>query len=215
MLGCHGFAYGFHIGVAGGRRCLIHIAHVHDGLVGKEIEVFCHLLFLGVFRHYGAAGQALLQGFPITEQEREEFPGFFVSAGGGLFLHLLDAVFHRFQVFYLEFGIHHFLVTHRVYGAIYMHDIVVVEATEHVQDGVGLADVGQELVAQPLALGSALHQAGDIHNLHRGGDGALGLANLRKHLQALVRNIGGPHVGVDGTEREIGALGLPGAYTVK
>ena len=96
-----------------------------------------------------------------------------------------------------------------------MHDIAVVKAAEHVQDGVGLTDVGQELVAQALALGSALHQAGDIHDLHRGRNGALGLADLRKHLQALVRNVGGTHVGVDGAEREVGALGLPGAYTVK
>ncbi len=96
-----------------------------------------------------------------------------------------------------------------------MDDISVVEAAQHVQDGVCLANIGQELVAQALPAGSPLHQAGNVHDFHGGGNGALGLANVREHLQALVRHIGGTHIGVDGAEREIGALGFPGAHTVK
>ena len=89
-----------------------------------------------------------------------------------------------------------------------MDDVAVVEAAEDVQDGVGLADVGQELVAEAFTAGGALHQTRDVHDLHRGGNGALGLANLRQHLQTLVRNGSGTHVGFDRAEREIRALGL-------
>jgi hypothetical protein len=45
----------------------------------------------------------------------------------------------------------------------------IVEAADHHQDGAGLADVGEELVAEALALGGALDQAGDVDDLdHRG-----------------------------------------------
>ena len=44
------------------------------------------------------------------------------------------------------------------------------QAGARLHDGVALANVGQELVAQALALARALHQARDVHKLHRGGD---------------------------------------------
>ncbi len=211
----HGGTDGIDIGVPLGGRCLIYVADIQHGLVGEEVEVLGHLLFLGIFGHDRTAGFSLLQHLTVTEQQRKEFPGLLVSPGGGHFLHLLDAVFHRFQVFDLEFGIDDFLVADGVYGAVHMDDIVVVKAAEHMQDGVGFTDVGQELVAQPLAPGGTLHQTGDIDNLHGGGNGALGLADFRQDLQALVRNVGGAHIGVDGAKGEVGALGFPGTYTVK
>ena len=38
----------------------------------------------------------------------------------------------------------------------------IVEAAQHIGDGVDLADIGEELVAEPFALRGAAHQAGDI-----------------------------------------------------
>ena len=40
----------------------------------------------------------------------------------------------------------------------------------HVEDGVDLADVAEELVAEALALAGAAHQAGDVDELERGRD---------------------------------------------
>src|SRR5690625_3786715 len=51
-----------------------------------------------------------------------------------------------------------------------MDDIVIVEAAHHMRDGVGLANVGQELVAQAFALRRPGDKAGDVHKLHGGGD---------------------------------------------
>ena len=96
-----------------------------------------------------------------------------------------------------------------------MDDIVVIEAAQHMQDGIRLPDIRKELVSKSFPTGSTFHQAGDIHNFHRGGNGAFGLANIREHLQPLVGHVGGTHVRVDGTKREIGALGFPGTYAVK
>ena len=41
-------------------------------------------------------------------------------------------------------------------------DIVVVEASDDVDDGVRLPDVAEELVAEAFALGGALHEARDV-----------------------------------------------------
>ena len=69
--------------------------------------------------------------------------------------------------------------------------------------------------SQALAVGGALHQACDIHNLHGGGNGALGLANIGQNLQPLVRHIGRPYIWLDGAEREVRALGLAGADAIE
>ena len=44
-------------------------------------------------------------------------------------------------------------------------DVRVLEAAHDLHDGVHLADVGEELVAQSLALARALDQAGDVDEL--------------------------------------------------
>ena len=89
-----------------------------------------------------------------------------------------------------------------------MDYIAVIEAAQDVQDGVGLADIGQELVAEALALAGALDQAGDVDDVDRGRDGPLRLSELRQGLQALVGHVRGAEVGFYGAEGEIGTLGL-------
>ena len=115
----------------------------------------------------------------------------------------------------MQLCVHDFLVADRVYAAVHMDDVAIIKAAEYVQDGIGLAYVGQELVTETLALAGTLHQAGDVDYVDRGRDGALRLAEVRQGLQPLVRHVGGAEVRLNGTEREIGALGLSGAYTVE
>ncbi len=49
-------------------------------------------------------------------------------------------------------------------------DFGVVEAADDVSDGVGGADVSEELVAQAFTLGGAFDETGDVDELHGGGD---------------------------------------------
>jgi hypothetical protein len=49
------------------------------------------------------------------------------------------------------------------------------EAADDLQDRVDLADVAEELVAQPLALARALDDARDVHQAQRRGDDLLRL----------------------------------------
>lgn len=82
-----------------------------------------------------------------------------------------------------------------------MVDVAVLKAANHMDDGVGGADVAEELVAQPLTLGGALNKTGDVHEFDHGGGGFLGLMELGKPIQPLVRHGHDAHIGVDGAER--------------
>ena len=81
-----------------------------------------------------------------------------------------------------------------------MGHVAVLEAANHMDDGVGGADVGQELVAQTFTLGGALHKTGDVHKLDDGGGHLLGLVQLGKPGQPLIGHGHHAHVGVDGAE---------------
>ena len=85
--------------------------------------------------------------------------------------------------------------------------VSIVKAADHVDDGVGLPDVGQELVAQARPLAGALHQAGDVHELDDRRGLLVRLVHLRQVVQPLVRHGHHAHVGVDGAEGVVGALG--------
>ena len=58
-----------------------------------------------------------------------------------------------------------------------MADVVVGEAAGDEGDGVAVADVRQELVAEPLALGGAAHQAGHVDEVDPRGDDLLRLGD--------------------------------------
>ena len=92
------------------------------------------------------------------------------------------------------------MVAHRVYGPHHVHHVRVVEAADHVDDRVDFTDVRQELVAESLALGRALDQAGDVHELDHRRDLLLGLDELVQPLEARVGDLDHADVGLDGAE---------------
>ena len=68
-------------------------------------------------------------------------------------------------------------------------------------DGVGFADVGQELVAQAFALGGAGDQAGDVHELDDGRLDLLRLDDFGQLAEARIRHLDDADVRLDGAER--------------
>ena len=82
----------------------------------------------------------------------------------GYFLYALDAVFHGFEVFQLQLCVDDFLVAYGVHRAVHVDDVAIVEAAQHVDDGVALADVAQELVAESFTFAGALHQSGNVYD---------------------------------------------------
>ena len=57
--------------------------------------------------------------------------GIFIATGLGLFLYLGYTSIYCFKVFELQLIVDNFFVSHRVYAAIYVSDVVVVKATQH------------------------------------------------------------------------------------
>ena len=78
----------------------------------------------------------------------------------------------------------------------------------YLDNAVALPDVGQELVAEPLALAGPLDQASNIHKLHSCAHGCLGLGQVCQDIQAAVWDAHHPYIGLNGAEREVGSLGL-------
>ena len=81
-----------------------------------------------------------------------------------------------------------------------MGDVAILEAAHHMRDGIDLADVGEELVAEAFALGGTAHEACDVHEGEAGGDDLGGACDLRQHVKARVRHGHVTHIGLDGAE---------------
>ncbi len=80
-------------------------------------------------------------------------------------------------------------------------DVVVDERPQDEHDGVDLADVGEELVAEALALAGALDEPADVDDLDRGVDGLLRLRHRRELVEPVVGHLGHPDVRVLRGER--------------
>ena len=74
-------------------------------------------------------------------------------------------------------------------------------------DSIHLADVGEKLVSESLALGSALYQTGNIHKFYDSRGNLGGMVERCQLLKPLVWNGNHTHIRVDGTEGVIGRLG--------
>ena len=89
-----------------------------------------------------------------------------------------------------------------------MDDLAVIKAAHHMDDGIHLANMGKELVAQALALGGPLHQPRDIHELDDRGSHLIGGVHLTQLIQPGIRYRHDAHIRFDGAE---GIVGSPSA----
>ena len=84
------------------------------------------------------------------------------------------------------------------------HNVGVLKVAHDLTDGIGLAYVCQELVAQTLALVSALHQTCDVDELDRRRHDATRVNDVGELLQAAIGHVDDTHVGIDRSERVVG-----------
>src|SRR5690606_26869184 len=74
----------------------------------------------------------------------------------------LGALLDRLEVLEAELGLDGRDVSDGVDAVLDVDDVLVLEAADDVRDRVDLADVGQELIAEALALRGATDEAGDV-----------------------------------------------------
>jgi hypothetical protein len=126
------------------------------------------LFFLGI-KCDGASRSALKQRFTESVEYIGRDSGLLI-ANGGLFLYLLQTLVDGLKIFDLKLNIYYLLVADGIHCAVHMGYVIVVKAAQYMDNGIALAYVAQELVAQTLALAGTLDQSGYIDNLNGSGD---------------------------------------------
>ena len=198
------------VGVAVGKAFLVQVGGVDDGLEAQKFaggdEGGVVLITLE-----GPGGVAVVEPVPQFGEDLHLMEVLLVALGG--LLGLVDAALHHLHVGHDQLDVDDGDVSRRVHGHVgagvghHVHDVLVVEAADHMDDGVTFPDVGQKLIAQALALAGALDQTGDVHEFHHGGGGLLGLVEVGQPVQTAVGHGHHAHVGVNGAEGVVGALG--------
>ncbi len=87
-----------------------------------------------------------------------------------------------------------------------MGDIVVFKAAQHVYDGIDFANVGEELVAETLALRCAANQTGNIDEGDAGRDDFLRAGDVGKDFHARIGHRHFAGIRFDGAEGIVGGL---------
>ena len=85
-------------------------------------------------------------------------------------------------------------------------DVGVIKAANDMNNGVGIADIAEELVAETFALRRALDETRDIHELDRGRGILFRLVHLREIVQPRVRHGDDADVRLDRAERIVRRL---------
>ena len=191
-----------------GEALLVHVGGVDNGLQAQQVGCLHDGPVVAAVE--GAGG---LSGVEVLGQRLEylRFVEELLVALGGLG-GLLHAAVHHFQVGHDKLQIDSLDIAQRVYRHVlagvghHMHDVLVVKAAHHVNDGIGAADVLQKLIAQTSALRRALHQTCNVHEFDDGGGLFVWLVHLGQLVQPRIGYGHHAHVGLDGAEGIVGAL---------
>ena len=180
------------------------VGRVDDRLVRQQ-EPARHDLALLLAHGKGARGLARLQmgAQPLAHVRLQRLE---LVAVLEQMARLLRAPLHGLQIRQHQLQVDHLDVAPGVDAAVHMDDVLILKTAHHVHDGVHLADVREELVAQPLAPAGALDQTRDVHKFHRRRRDLLGLIHPGQLVKPLVRHRHHAGVGLDGAEGIVGRL---------
>jgi len=152
-----------------------------------------------------ARGLSLRQERDCAADEVERENRFLVVAARLLFQRV-DALLQAIEIGEHQFGFDRSSVGDRIDLALDVGDVAVLEAAQYVRDRVDLADMGEELVAEALALRGAAHEAGDVDEGEPGRNDRVGMRDFRERLQARIGHRHLAEIGLDGAERIIRRL---------
>ena len=119
---------------------------------------------------------------------------------------LHDALLDDLEVSEAELRLDDVDVAQRVDAALDMRDVRVDKAAHDVCDGIDLADVLEEFIAEALALGRALDEASDVDEAHGGRCRLLRVVEFMQDLEARVWYGDDADIRLDRAEREVRGL---------
>ena len=141
----------------------------------------------------------------FTENERRLLFG---VAAFGLLLGPVQSLADRIEITQAELGVNRGNVCHGIHAPLDVRDVLVFEAAHHMCDRVYFADVRQELVAEPLAFGSAADQARNVDESNGSGYDPVGLVERGERIQSSIRYRHDADVRLDSAEGEVLRFGF-------
>lgn len=184
------------------------IAGVEDGFGAEEAEAL-EGKALFVREVEGDGGFVFVK---VREKAVDEFDVFssFLIAPAGFFNALFFLAFEGGKVGKDEFSINDLDIAEGIDGTHVVDDVFVLETTNDMNDGINLANVGEEFVAKALAFAGSGDEAGDIDEFDGGGNDAVGFGDFAEGFEAGVGHLNDADVGIDGTKGVVGGLGFTG-----
>lgn len=182
------------------------VADVENRVRGEQVEALENAQLIGVeLGKQGAHGLAFLQQLQRCFHDGKLRHRLLVLAGRTL-ARLFGTPFEAVEIREHQLGLDGVGVFDRMDTAFDMGDVVVLETAQHVHNGIHLADVGEELVAEALALGRAAHQPGDVYEGDARRDDLLRLGDVGELAHARIGHGDFAGVGLDRAERIVRRL---------
>src|SRR5258708_25205740 len=123
-------------------------------------------------------------------------PDFLVAAFPP-FLRIRHFLVDRVKVLQNQLGFNNLDVTLRVYTAVHMDDIFILEAADDMTNRIHLPDVSQELVAEPFSPARALDKTRNIDKLYRRGGHLCGAVDPDQLVEPAVRHRNDADIRID------------------
>ena len=177
---------------------LVHVRHIQRLLRGDETQRLHQLFFVHiklnpanrlalVQRQFALAQDFGAEGGFLVSRTRQSF-GFVERRADGL------------QIRQGQFGVDRVDIAKRIDAPLDVDNVPAAKAAHDVQNGIHLANVGEELIAKPFAGACAANDAGDIDDSHLRRNDFFGGLEAIDHRQPLIRHAHHAHVGLDGGE---------------
>ena len=159
-----------------------------EGRLGtQEEKIACRALFL--FRRE-LEGDGWFPGVEVGKKfvyDRDLGLGGF-RPGADFLLQAIVPFLEGSEISQNQLGVDHLDVADRIDRATNVMNIGVLEATDHLDNRVYLADVAEELVTETLAGARPFHESRDIHELDRGRDDLLRVREFGERFEAGIGN---------------------------
>ena len=180
-----------------------HVGDVHHRLGGQQVEALDHGLFVDAHVLHQTACR-LAQGEVSNQLLKQGLLHHCILVTAfGVAGNLLQLLLAAVEVGEDQLQVDDLDIAFRVDAVGNVNHVLVFKAADHVSDGIGLTDVGQELVAQAFTFRRTGYQACDVDEFHGGRQDALGIDDGGQGLQARVGHRHDTGVGFDGAEGEV------------
>ena len=89
-----------------------------------------------------------------------------------------------------------------------MDNVIVLEASDDVNDCVYFADIGEKLVTKAFSGTGTFYKTGDVNKLDSGGKDGFGAADFCEDIEAFIGDAHHADIGFNRAEWEVSCLGL-------